>query len=95
MYGITRRGFGASDHPATGYDDQRLANDVVAIIEAMPIAKPVLVGHSAAGNEMTTVASQHPDLASGLIWKQQRGRTCSRDLADEDQVSEVLQRALS
>ena len=41
---------------------------MVAIIETMRITKPVLVGHSAAGNEITTVASQHPDLASALIY---------------------------
>lgn len=29
VYGITRRGFGASSHPEAGYTDQRLANDVL------------------------------------------------------------------
>jgi pimeloyl-ACP methyl ester carboxylesterase len=68
VYGVTRRGFGASDRAASGYDDQRLADDVVAIIGKTGMSKPVLVGHSAAGNEMTTVASQHPDLAAALVY---------------------------
>src|SRR3989442_8502098 len=28
VYGITRRGYGESSHPASGYDDQRLAGGV-------------------------------------------------------------------
>src|SRR5262245_20809652 len=29
VYGITRRGFGTSSQPASGYDDQRLAEDIL------------------------------------------------------------------
>ena len=68
VYGITRRGFGASTRAATGYDDQRLADDVWAVIEAKHLGRPVLVGHSAAGNEITTVASEHPDGPSALVY---------------------------
>lgn len=68
VYGITRRGFGASSRPATGYDDRRLADDVLAAIEALGLKRPVLAGHSAAGNEITTLASEHPDAASGLVY---------------------------
>src|SRR5438045_8807527 len=49
VYGITRRGFGASSRPTSGYDDQRLADDVLAAIEAAKIPKPLLIGHSMAG----------------------------------------------
>jgi hypothetical protein len=31
VYGVTRRGFGRSSHPTTGYDDQRLADDVLRV----------------------------------------------------------------
>ncbi len=68
VVGLTRRGFGVSTHPPSGYDDQRLADDVFAAITALGIEKPVLVGHSAAGNEMTTLASQHPDAAAALVY---------------------------
>src|SRR5713101_9781338 len=53
VYGITRRGFGTSSHPETGYTDQRLADDVLRVLDSLKIAKPVLVGHSMAGSEMT------------------------------------------
>ena len=33
VYGITRRGFGSSSHPPTGYDDQRLADDTLKVLD--------------------------------------------------------------
>jgi pimeloyl-ACP methyl ester carboxylesterase len=68
VYAITRRGYGASSRPEAGYDDQRLADDVVAVIDAMRLEAPVLVGHSMAGGEMTTVGRQHPAKVSGLVY---------------------------
>jgi Alpha/beta hydrolase family len=44
VYGITRRGFGASSRPSSGYDDQRLADDVFRALEEAKIEKPVLIG---------------------------------------------------
>src|SRR5689334_21411800 len=43
VYGITRRGYGASSQPASGYDDQRLADDVLAVIRSLNLKRPVLV----------------------------------------------------
>jgi non-heme chloroperoxidase len=68
VYGITRRGFGASSHPGSGYEDQRLADDVLQVLEALKVKAPVLIGHSMGGGEMTTLASQHQDRVSGLIY---------------------------
>ena len=34
VYGITRRGYGASSHPQSGYGAQRLADDVLAVLDA-------------------------------------------------------------
>src|SRR5690349_20267976 len=48
VYGITRRGYGASSQPASGYGDQRLADDVLRVLDALNIAAPVLAGHSMA-----------------------------------------------
>src|SRR5947199_1224024 len=31
VYGLTRRGYGESSHPDSGYDDQRLADDVLQV----------------------------------------------------------------
>jgi non-heme chloroperoxidase len=68
VYGITRRGYGASSQPTTAYDEQRLADDILAVLDALKIAAPVLVGHSMAGGEMTTVANQHSARLAGLVY---------------------------
>ena len=68
VYGITRRGFGSSSHPPTGYDDQRLADDVLRVLDALQVDHPVLAGHSMAGGELTTIGRQHSERISGLIY---------------------------
>lgn len=68
VYGITRRGFGSSSHPSTGYDDQRLADDVLRVLDTLHLDRPVLAGHSMAGGELTTIGRQHSELISGLVY---------------------------
>jgi len=68
VYGITRRGYGASSQPASGYDDQRLADDVLHVLNSLKIDRPVLVGHSMAGGELTTLGNQHSDRLAGLVY---------------------------
>jgi non-heme chloroperoxidase len=68
VYGITRRGYGASSRPASGYDDQRLADDVLGVLVSLKIVAPVLAGHSMAGGELTTLGNQHSDRLAGLVY---------------------------
>ena len=68
VYGITRRGFGESSAPASGYDADRLADDVLAVLDSLKISKPVLAGHSLGGEELSSIGSRHPDRVAGLIY---------------------------
>jgi len=68
VYAVTRRGFGSSSHPPTGYDDQRLADDVLRVLDALHLDHPVLAGHSMGGGELTTLGRQHSGRISGLIY---------------------------
>lgn len=68
VYGITRRGFGESSKPETGYSADRLGDDVLAVIEALKLKKPVLAGHSIGGEELSSVGSRHPEKVAGLIY---------------------------
>jgi pimeloyl-ACP methyl ester carboxylesterase len=68
VYGITLRGFGASGYAATNDPADRLGDDVVAVIDALKIEKPILVGHSIGGAEMSSVASRHPGRIAGLVY---------------------------
>lgn len=68
VYGITRRGFGASSAPASGYSSDRLGDDVLAVMDALNISRPVLVGHSMAGEELSSVGSRFPERVAGLVY---------------------------
>jgi pimeloyl-ACP methyl ester carboxylesterase len=65
---ITRRGFGASSAPAGGYDSDRLADDVLEVLQALKITRPVLIGHSIAGQELSSIGTRHPEIAAGLVY---------------------------
>ena len=71
VYGITRRGRGDSSAPepnATNYTASRLGEDVLAVIDALHLKKPVMVGHSLAGEELSYIGSRHPEKVAGLIY---------------------------
>ena len=83
VYGITRRGYGASDfliahngHERPARSDSaatndladRLGDDVAAVIDALKLNRPVLVGHSLAGTEMSSVANRHRARVAGLVY---------------------------
>ena len=71
VYGITRRGFGASSKPEPrddNYSADRLGDDVLAVVDALGLNRPVLVGHSIAGEELSSVGSRHPEKIAGLIY---------------------------
>jgi non-heme chloroperoxidase len=68
VYGITRRGIGASDKPATGYSVQRSADDVLEVLNALNLPKSLVVGTSCAGQVLTTLGGQHSDRLHGLVY---------------------------
>jgi pimeloyl-ACP methyl ester carboxylesterase len=41
---------------------------VLAVLDALKIERPVLVGHSIAGEELSSVGSRHPERVGGLIY---------------------------
>jgi non-heme chloroperoxidase len=68
VYGITRRGFGASGYATPDNVADRLGEDVLAVMNALKLKKPVLVGHSIAGAELSWIANHHPQRIAGLIY---------------------------
>lgn len=68
VIGVTRRGFGASSAPPAGYDADRLGDDVLAVIDSLGLKRPVLAGHSIAGQELSSIGSRHPGKVAGLIY---------------------------
>lgn len=71
VIGITRRGFGASSVPeptVANYSAQRLGDDVLAAIHELKLEKPIVGGHSIAGEELSYIGTAHPDQVAGLIY---------------------------
>lgn len=71
VYGITRRGTAPSSTPAPAsgnYTADRLGDDILAVMTALHIIRPVLVGHSMAGEELSSIGSRFPDKVAGLIY---------------------------
>lgn len=68
VYGITRRGFGASGYAEAENVGDQLGEDVLAVIDALKLQKPVLVGHSIAGAELSWMANTHADRIGGVVY---------------------------
>ena len=68
VLGITRRGFGASSQPASGYDVDTLAEDIRIVLDSLDLGPAVLIGHSLGGDEMTLVAHRHPQAVKALVY---------------------------
>ncbi len=68
VYGITRRGFGVSGVTQSDYSADRLGDDVLAVLDALGLHRPVLVGHSIAGQELSSLGSRFPERVAGLVY---------------------------
>jgi pimeloyl-ACP methyl ester carboxylesterase len=68
VYGLTRRGSPPSSIPEEGYSADQLGDDVLAVIDSLKLKKPVLIGHSFAGQEMSNVASRYPERIAGVVY---------------------------
>ena len=68
VLGVTRRGYGASSRPESGYEVRRLGEDIAAVLDVLKLESPILVGHSLAGQEISYVASRHPEKIAGAVY---------------------------
>jgi non-heme chloroperoxidase len=66
--GVTRRGFGASDKPASGYDTVSLARDIIAVLDSLGIRRASLAAHSFGGSELNYLAVRYPNRIDRLIY---------------------------
>lgn len=67
IYALDTRGHGLSD-PFTDHDDgDTLVKDVVAVVEALGLEKPILMGHSMGAATVMRIGAEYPDLASAVV----------------------------
>jgi len=50
------------------YDSDRLGDDVLEVLKKLNIEKPVVAGHSVAGEELGSIGTRHPEAIAGLIY---------------------------
>ena len=65
---ITRRGYGASSRPASGYDLAGRVADLRAVFDSLGLQRAALVGHSIAGDELTGFAGAYPTRVTSLVY---------------------------
>ncbi len=68
VVGMTRRGTGDSSKPDRGYEIERLAQDVLQVMDALELPSAILLGHSFGGEELSYLGANHPDRVEGLIY---------------------------
>ena len=65
---ITRRAHGRSSSPATGYGFARLADDVISVMDAMSVTRPIVVGHSFAGEEIHVLGARYSNKITAVVY---------------------------
>src|SRR5581483_3029232 len=64
---VDQRGHGLSDKPEQGYGFDHVTADLRALIEALGLERPILVGQSWGGNVVLEFAARYPGIARGLV----------------------------
>jgi pimeloyl-ACP methyl ester carboxylesterase len=68
VYALTRRGFGESSHPDSGYDMDRLVLDIRSAMDSLKLTRVDLIGHSFAGQEMTKFVRENPGRVRRMVY---------------------------
>ena len=68
VYGITRRGFGESTFAPVTSGAATFGDDVVAVLDAFKLEKPILAGHSIAGQELSSIGTRYPNRVAALVY---------------------------
>jgi len=68
VYGITRRGFGESGFALLTSGSDTFGDDVLAVLDALKLERPVLVGHSIGGQELSSVGTRHSNRVAALVY---------------------------
>ena len=61
------RGVGQSDHSRIGYTVERMASDVVELMDALGIPRAHVVGHSTGGAIAQILALEHPERLASIV----------------------------
>jgi non-heme chloroperoxidase len=68
VYGITRRGFGESGFAPLTSGADTFGDDVLSVLDALKLESPVLVGHSIAGQELSSIGTRYSNRVAALVY---------------------------
>ena len=68
VVGLTARGCGASDRPASGYGMENQIGDIVGLMDALSMERATLIGHSSGGGKITQLAQKYPGRVHRLVY---------------------------
>ena len=68
VYGMTRRGFGKSERTNIGFDTDTLVKDITKVLNYIGLKKIILIGHSIAGDEISTFARTFPNKILATVY---------------------------
>ena len=66
VFAIDQRGHGRADAPAAGYDLETAVADLLALIGALGLERPVLAGQSWGGNVVLELGWRQPEVVRGI-----------------------------
>lgn len=61
------RGHGRSEQPDSGYTYDQLADDLAAVIGALELTQPIVIGHSMGAATAALMAARYPTLARAVV----------------------------
>ena len=64
---LDQRGHGLSDAPESAYDMDTAVTDIMAVLEALRLPRPVLAGQSWGGNVVLEFGWRHPHAVRGVV----------------------------
>jgi pimeloyl-ACP methyl ester carboxylesterase len=87
---VDQRGHGRSDKPDTGYDFATLTADLVALMDALDLDRPVAAGQSWGGNVVLELGHRYPSRVAGVACIDGGTRDMAERLPDWEEASVVL-----
>jgi pimeloyl-ACP methyl ester carboxylesterase len=64
---LDQRGHGLSDRPRDGFAFDKVTGDVRAVVDALGLERPTVVGHSWGGNVALVFAATYPEITRALV----------------------------
>ena len=83
---IDARGHGFSDAPQNDYATSDYSNDVLAVITALNLKEPILIGHSMGANTATLLAARRPGLIKCLVLEDPPWHVRQASITQEERV---------